>query len=225
MRGIDRDMCTRRPNTVVFVGLLFSLVVAAVAGAADVRVVAVTPGRSVAVQVGHGSPTVLEVGETVDGVTLVRTDGDAAILRVDGVTSRYSLEAVQSGASSYAGGARSVRLKADARGHYVTRGKVNGRSVEFMVDTGASLTTLSTAHAKRIGLRYRRGAPARASTANGMVQGWSVQLDSVRVGSVTVHDVDAMVIDTPLQVALLGMSFLDRFDMEQKGSTLVLRRR
>ena len=61
---------------------------------------------------------------------------------------------------------------------------------------------------------------------NGVVNGWRVSLDSVRIGDMTVRDVDAMVVDNDtLPVGLLGMSFLGRFDMQRQGATLVLRRR
>ena len=88
------------------------------------------------------------------------------------------------------------------------------------------MTTLSRADARRIGLDYRGGTPIRTTTANGVVNGWRMSLDSVRVGDTTVRDVDAIVVDNDsLPVGLLGMSFLDRFDMHRQGSTLVLRRR
>ena len=98
--------------------------------------------------------------------------------------------------------------------------------MRFVVETGATLTTLSRADAQRIGLDYRGGKPTRTTTANGVVNGWRMSLDSVRVGDTTVRDVDAMVVDNDtLPVGLLGMSFLGRFDMHRQGSTLVLRRR
>jgi aspartyl protease family protein len=66
----------------------------------------------------------------------------------------------------------------------------------------------------------------KATTVNGVVQGWRVSLDTVRVGDTTVRDVDAMVVDNDtLPVGLLGMSFLGHFDMQRQGSILILRRR
>ena len=118
-----------------------------------------------------------------------------------------------------------ITIAADTRGQFFTSGAVNGRPVDFIVDTGATLMTLSRADATRIGLDYRGGRPAKATTVNGVVHGWRVSLASVRVGDVTVRDVDAIVVDNDtLPVGLLGMSFLGRFDMQRQGSTLVLRR-
>ena len=164
------------------------------------------------------------VGETVGSVTLLSADSDRAELRVDGVTRTLPLVA-QRGSVAHLPSMDSVTLLADHRGHFVTEGAINGRSVRMLVDTGASLTTLSRAEADRIGVRYRGAARSRVSTANGIAEGWRISLSSVRIGKVTLRNVDAMVLDTNLDVALLGMSFLNSFDLERQGGKLVLRRR
>ena len=192
--------------------------------ATDVRVVAVTPGQSADVVIDRGAPVTIMVGETVEGVKLLRADRAGAVLTVNGTTKTFPLVADVGSLADAVGGA--VTLLADARGQFFTSGTVNGRPMRFIIDTGATLTTLSRADARRIGLDYRGGTPTRTSTANGVVNGWRVSLASVSVGDTTVRGVDAMVIDNDsLPVALLGMSFLGRFDMQRQGSTLVLRRR
>ena len=129
-------------------------------------------------------------------------------------------------AAGDATGSGTVTLSAEAGGQFFASGAVNGQTVRFVVDTGATLTTLSREDAQRVGLDFRGGAPAKITTANGVVNGWHVSLDSVSVGDTTVRNVDAIVVDNDtLPVALLGMSFLDRFDMDRQGATLVLRRR
>ncbi len=193
--------------------------------ATDVRVVAVTPGRSADVVIERGAPVTIEVGETVEWVKLLRADALGAVLSVDGITKTLPLVGDRASVGDTATSG-SVTLVADARGQFFTSGTVNGRSMHFVVDTGATLTTLSRADARRIGLDFRRGTPIRTTTANGVANGWRMSLDSVRVGDTTVRDVDAIVVDNDtLPVGLLGMSFLDRFDMHRQGSTLVLRRR
>ena len=173
----------------------------------------------------RGAPVTIEVGETVEGIKLLRADRASAVLSIDGITKTLPLVADSASVGDPAGSG-TVTLLADAGGQFFTSGTVNGRSVRFVVDTGATLTTLSRADAQRIGLDYRGGKPTRTTTANGVVNGWRMSLDSVRVGDTTVRDVDAMVVDNDtLPVGLLGMSFLGRFDMHRQGSTLVLRRR
>ena len=194
----------------------------ALCGATDMRVVSVTPGQSADVVI-DGAPVTIQVGDTIDGVELLSADRNGAVVRVDGITETLALTADRS--MEHAAPSASVTLSADARGQFVTSGAVNGRPVRFLVDTGANLTTLTRADATRIGLDYSAGKPATAQTPNGIVHGWRVSLSSVRIGDVTVRDVDAMVIDNDsLPLGLLGMSFLGRFDLHRQGSTLVLRR-
>lgn len=191
--------------------------------ATDVRVVAVTPGKSADVVIDGRGPLTIEVGATIEKVTVLRADWNGAVVSIDGAPRTLPLTADSS--VGHVASSSTVTLAADVRGQFFTRGTVNGRSVSFIIDTGATFLTLSRADATRIGLDYRVGKPAQAMTANGAVRGWHLSLASVRVGDVTVHDVEAMVVDTDgLTVGLLGMSFLNRFDMQRQGSTLVLRR-
>jgi aspartyl protease family protein len=201
------------------------LLLPALCPATDMRVVAVTPGQSADVVIGDGGPVTIEVGETIEGVKLLSANRDGAVLSAGGTTETLPL--VADLPSEHATERSSiVTLSADARGQFVTSGTVNGRSVNFLVDTGANLTVISRADAIRIGLDYGRGKAATAQTPNGVVRGWQVSLGSVRIGDVTEHDVDAMVIDNDtMPVGLLGMSFLGRFDMQRRGATLVLRTR
>ena len=117
-----------------------------------------------------------------------------------------------------------VRLKADRRGHFVFTGKVDGRPVTFMADTGASIVALTYEDARRAGLSPGRlDFNARVSTANGIAKVAPV-LSRVRVGSITVRNVQAAVAEEgALDVNLLGMSFLgclESFNM--RGNELIL---
>jgi aspartyl protease family protein len=82
-----------------------------------------------------------------------------------------------------------------------------------MLDTGASFVTLTPEAAEAAGL-----APstlrfsASVSTANGVVRVAPVRLREMRLGQLTMEDVDAVVVETPLPISLLGMSFLKRLD-------------
>jgi aspartyl protease family protein len=206
--------------------VLVAIVLASVCVAADVRVVGVTPGRSADVVIGGGDPVTIEVGETFQGVKLLRADRDRAVVSVNGTTRTLSIVADRGSGEASSSGGTTVVLAADSRGQFFTNGFVNGQSVPFVVDTGATTIALSAGMADRIGLAYEQGRRTRTSTANGVADGWQVTLDSVRVGSLTVHDLDAVVVNNDaMPVVLLGMNFLSQFDMLRQGSTLVLRRR
>ena len=99
-------------------------------------------------------------------------------------------------------------LTADGQGHFLTIGTINGITVRFLVDTGASLISMSGSDAKRLGLNYTAGQKGAVSTANGIVPAYRVKLDEVRIGDITLNNVDGVVhAGNALPVVLLGMSF------------------
>jgi aspartyl protease family protein len=190
----------------------------------DVELVAVSPGSSADVTISGSAPITIRIGETIEGVTVLSADRQGAAVRVNGV--KRMLPLVARRGSTDAGSTDSVTLHADASGHFVANGTVNGRPVQFVVDTGATYMAIDRTVADRIGLDYKRGTPVQSMTVNGAVRGWRVTLASVQVGGSTEQNVDAIVVDNHyLPVGLLGMSYLNRFDMQRNGGTLVLRRR
>jgi aspartyl protease family protein len=122
-------------------------------------------------------------------------------------------------------GRRSHTIGKDPRGHYSTEGRVDGRRLDFMVDTGASVIALTESSAARVGIRPSRSDyNAPVSTANGVVKAARARLDSVDIGGLEVRDVDAMVLpDGVLSENLLGLSYLSRLRrFEFAGGKLVL---
>ncbi len=119
-----------------------------------------------------------------------------------------------------------ITLQRSTDGHFRIAASVNGKTVQFLIDTGASLVTLSRADAERIGLdpaglTYNR----QFQTANGSAWGAAVRLQAVTVGSITLNDVRASVIDSDLGSSLLGMSFLERLSkFTVEGDTMTLKR-
>lgn len=96
-------------------------------------------------------------------------------------------------------------------GHFYVDADINGTGIGMVVDTGATLVTLSRDDAQRIGIEvYQLDYNGRANTANGVARTARVTLDEVTIGDITVRDVPAVVIETPMQISLLGMSFLRR---------------
>jgi aspartyl protease family protein len=157
-------------------------------------------------------------------VTLIAADSDRVSLDVDG--DRRSLGMGQSFTGGAQSGARqSVALTADARGHFAANGSLNGYPVRFLVDTGATSIAINAAEAQRLGLDYRAGQAARVSTAAGVVPAWRVTFNTVKVGGISVDQVDGLVVESGLDVPLLGMSFLNRMDMKRDGQTMTLTRR
>jgi len=193
--------------------------------AIEVTVIGLFPGKAVLV-VDRGAPRTLAAGQrTPEGVLLVSSDSRSATLEIDG--KRQVLEMGQHAESAALTGAlSSVTIAADGNGHFMAEGQVNGAHVRFLVDTGATLVTLSASEAKRLGIDYRRGQQAVSQTANGRVLVYRVRLDSVTVGGMTIRDVDAVVNDAPgMEVSLLGMSFLNRTEMRREGANLTLTKR
>ncbi|HLA20478.1 MAG TPA: TIGR02281 family clan AA aspartic protease [Pseudolabrys sp.] len=107
---------------------------------------------------------------------------------------------------------RSLILDSDRQGHFKTEARIDGRYIDFLVDTGASLVILRESDAGRAGIRPRPSDyTATVSTANGKVKAAPAKLNRIEVGGITVHDVSALVLpDQVLGQNLLGVSFLSR---------------
>jgi aspartyl protease family protein len=172
-----------------------------------------------------GKPRTLRVGETKAGVRLISVRSELAIVEVDGERRELSLrDQVYSAPRSGAGS--SVTLAPNDNGHYVARGSINGASMRFLVDTGASMVTMDAAHARSAGIDYLEGRKGLASTANGVTEVYLVKLDSVQVGNIVLTNVDGAVhTNNQLPDVLLGMSFLNRLDMRRENGNMTLLRR
>jgi aspartyl protease family protein len=120
---------------------------------------------------------------------------------------------------------RSLMLQANRQGHFEVEARIEGRPLDFLVDTGASTVALRESDAARVGIRPQlRDYVAVVSTANGKVKGAPAKIDRIEVGGITVYDVQALVLpDEALNVNLLGVSFLSRLKRyEYAGGRMVL---
>ncbi len=120
---------------------------------------------------------------------------------------------------------RSVKITADSRGHFIAKAKMNGRSVDVLVDTGATQVAINESTAKRIGLKLQKSDfKYRVSTANGETKAASAVIESIEIGRVRVENVKASILkDEALGGILLGMSFLGQLkSAEVHSGTLVL---
>jgi len=120
-------------------------------------------------------------------------------------------------------GVREVILQRNRQGQYVANGRINGQRVTFLLDTGATDVAIPEPLARRLGLS--RGAGGFSQTANGTVAVWSTRLDSVQLGAVGLKDVQASIVPSLKMgsTVLLGMSFLKKLEMVQRGGQLTLR--
>ena len=186
-----------------------------------------TIGSRAILIVNGGAPKTLAVGETFQGVKLVSLQGEQATVEAEGkrVALRMDTPVSIGGGGSSGGGGTRIVLPASSGGHFMAQGAINGRTVNFMLDTGATTIALSAADAQRIGLEFSKGQPVRMNTANGVSQGFRVKLASVRVGDVEVYDVDAIVSEQPMPYVLLGNSFISRFSMRRDADQMVLEKR
>ncbi|HYL25364.1 MAG TPA: TIGR02281 family clan AA aspartic protease [Burkholderiales bacterium] len=197
----------------------------ALAGAAhaadDVALIGVIGDKAAVLAVAGGEPKTVKVGQTWNGITVLAVDRDRATIEIKG-----EKRVLPIGQHYRAAGMTSTRgkviLAADPRGHFFADGAVNGIPVRFVVDTGATMVALPRQDADRLGLDYRHGERGMSRTANGVVPTYLLKLDTVRIGGIEVHNVDAAVIDGGLDQALLGMSFLNRVQLERDGATMTL---
>lgn len=194
------------------------------AGAAQAQSVALA-GRmgERALLVVNGTPYTVAVGGAAAGVKLLRWQGDEA--EVELASGRLRLRVGGTPAQLGTGAqvpAREIIMAAGPGGHYTPEGAINGRTVRFMVDTGATLVSIGQAEAARLQLDLSGATRGTTQTANGPVPVQIVVLDRVRVAGVEVSNVGAAIVPQTLPYVLLGNSFLSRFQMRRDNDVMQL---
>ena len=143
---------------------------------------------------------------------------DSAVARPSGVTAPVAANADHGGI---------MRISADRSGHYISDIEVNGRTLHAVVDTGATLVILRYDDARALGLVFPGDRfDVGIRTANGNGKARRVELRSVRIGPITLNNVEGLAVEQgALATNLLGMSFLKRLSrFEVQRGTLVLER-
>jgi aspartyl protease family protein len=204
-------------------GVLLALLSLA-AQAQEVSVVALFSNKAM-LSIDKGKPRTLRAGETWNGVTLVSADSEAAVISIKGKKQRLRIGEGAYSTATVESGRATTTLIADSSGHFATLGSINGASVRFLVDTGATLVSMSVEDARRAGVNYLAGQRAYSQTANGVTPIYKVRLDRVKVGDITLTNVEGAVHGSGLPVVLLGMSFLGQLEMRNQGDSLVLTKR
>jgi len=178
--------------------------------------------------VDGSAPRSVAPGETFQGVKVISTSGDQAVVEIGGKRATLRVgdapASVGKGGGAGSGGSKIV-LPAASGGHFMAQGSINGSATNFMVDTGATTVAMSVDYAERMRVDYKSGQAVRMNTANGVAQGWRVKLNSVRIGDVEIFDVDAVVTQQSMPFVLLGNSYLSRFQMQRDNDQMVLTRR
>ena len=174
-----------------------------------------------------GQRRTLSIGQTSpEGVKLVDADSKQAVLEIGGQVNTY-----KPGGAISLSYAKPKHLEetvyADDRGMFRSVGTINGRTVRFLLDTGATTIAMNKSQARQLGVDYRmKGERIIVSTASQHVKGYRIKLDSVSVGKIKQRNVEAMVIDGdhPGPI-LLGMSFLGKLKVEKAGDVMKIRQR
>jgi aspartyl protease family protein len=208
-----------------FIALLLLLSASFGARAADVALIGMLGETAAVFAVDGGEPKAVKVGQKWRGISLISVEREQATVEIDGKQRVLKIGQHYRSTSTAASDRQSVTLAADPRGHFVSQGSINGNPVRFLVDTGATTVALPAAEAQRLGIDYRKGQRGFTSTAGGLVPVYRVRFDSVKLGSIELSGVEGIVIEQGLDIALLGMSFLNRVEMKRDGHTMVLIRR
>lgn len=182
-------------------------------------------GSKAALLMIDGEPRTLSIGQSAKGVRLVSLDEGRAMVEIDGRLTPLVMGASQvrlgDGAAAPNAG-RQIVLSSGPGGHFTSLGTINGKTTQFLVDTGATSVSISQAEADQMGLKYRDGRRILTQTANGVAPAHVVTLNTVRIGDVEVRNVEAIVTPGQMSHVLLGNSFLTRFQMKRENEVLTL---
>ncbi|MGL4667761.1 MAG: retropepsin-like aspartic protease family protein, partial [Saezia sp.] len=206
-------------------------------------------GNKAMLNIDGQPPRTLGVGQQFQGVKLLSVQGQSAtvfITQADGQTQKITLRVGQApftinSATSAPPTTSSTngRNTSDSQnrctpaeqpiyvsrhGMFQTLGYINGKAVDFIVDTGASFVSMDEKQAIALGItNYKEGQPIKMSTANGTITSYLITLDSVRVGFIEIKNVPADVGGNQ-NIILLGNSFLSQLEVEMSPNRLVLRK-
>jgi aspartyl protease family protein len=197
------------------------------AGAID-KLSVVAPFKDKAMVAIDGKQRLLRKGQrSPEGLLLVSADAGGAVLEIEGTQKSYPLGRQISTNFKNADKSAPLRIWPTSNGMYLVNGTINGFTVRFLVDTGATAIAMNRNDARRLGIDFRvRGKPSQASTASDMVRTYNVSLKQVKVGHLKLRNVAASVVDGDFPAdILLGNTFLNRVDMQREGRALKLHRR
>ena len=195
----------------------------------SVQAIALFNGKAM-LSIDGSRAKIIKAGDSFKGITLIEATTDHAVVEVNGQRETITLHSGASLSTSLAAkrpvdNSRVVQVWADDRGFFRSRGEINGRSLEFLVDTGANLVVLSSSQADRIDLDYLDGQKTSATTASGISPMYMVELDRISFDGIELRNISAgVIVGYYPPVPLLGMSFLEQLDMNRSGSVMKLKK-
>jgi len=162
-----------------------------------------------------------------EGVLLIESNSREAILEIDGEQKKYFLGTAIGNNFAPSTEGKKIIIAPDASGMYNISGSINGSHVSFVVDTGATLVSMNSNIAKKLGIDYKIvGQESMSYTASGKDKIYIINLKKVRVGDIELHNVKGAVHEGNFPViTLLGMSFLGKLDMKREGRIMELEKK
>lgn len=181
--------------------------------------------------VNGGKAKIVRAGSLYQGVKLISSNTKEAVIELNGKRETLKLNSgvllSQSlGVEAPDSYKTTLDIYVDELGFFQSAGKVNGQTINFLVDTGANIVVLNSNDASRIGLEYLDGEQTYAATASGTAPMYTVTLDSISIGGIEQKDVLAgVIVGSFPQIPLLGMTFLRGVNMNRTGNTMRLTKR
>lgn len=206
----------------VFISFLLLMISSAgLAETASVKVIALFSNK--AMLMINGKNIIMKNGDVVQGVTLVSASGRGAVVRFEsGVEKKLGIN--QSIQQAYKKPENNkLTVYSNKQGMFQMPGKINGRPTQFLLDTGATYIALSSVEADKLRLSYKSARKAAVQTASEVVPVWHIKLDNVKVGGISVANVDAVVLEgASPKTTLLGMSFLKHLKLKRNGAAMLI---
>lgn len=175
-----------------------------------------------------GKQRILKKGKkSPEGALLIESDSKQAIIEVNGHQKVYTLGSHIGGNFKPPTEGKKLILAPDSVGMYNVSGSINGSHVSFVVDTGATLVSMNSNTAKKLGIDYKLiGKQGLSYTASGKSKIYIVNLKKVKIGDIELHNVEGAVHEGDFPViTLLGMSFLAKLDMKREGRVMELQKK
>ena len=173
----------------------------------------------------NGQKKTLQVGQQQSGFKVVSIARDSAVVEAaNGRQRRLGLgEGYVAATETKTDGDGSLVLTPGQGGHYFVDISINGQTQRGVIDTGATHLSMSSKVADSLKIEYKSGKPMLSQTANGTVKAWLTQLPQIRIGTVTLYNVDVGVRESVDNAPILiGMSLLNRFQMKREQDLMIL---